>query len=281
MLLNGLVRSMNGALSDSERRVVNALLEAPTEMAELPAKQVAERVDVHESTVIRLARRLGYTGYTQLREDLRSDDTPNTSLDRMQGHADDSFDLASLAAEEIAALQRLSHMVPQGDIDEVAKAILKAGTTFIFGPPYAQAVLDLLARRLTRLGLRAVPLPTSGRLAAERMTSMQQDDLIISFVFRRPDPRLDSINAYAQDTGARTVVIADEEGLNYRSVPDQLIVARRGPTNDLRSLIVPFFLCYAIQMALLHAAPEEMNQKLAKLDEIARIVGNDEASHAF
>lgn len=281
MLLNGLVRAMNGALSDSERRVVNALLEDPKAMSELPAKRVAESVQVHESTVIRLAHKLGYTGYTQLRDDLRSKGEPETSLARMQTRSGGAMDMASLAAEEIAALERLANMVEQEEIDALARKILDARAIFLFGPPYAQAVIELLHRRLGRLGLHVVALPTSGRLAAERLTALQVDDLVLSFVFRRPDPRLDQINAYAAGLGARTAVIADEEGLNYRPIPDQLIVARRGPTNDLRSLIVPFFLCYAIQMALLHEAPERMNQKLAQLDEIARLIGNDEASHAF
>lgn len=281
MLLNGLVRNMNGALSDSERRVVSVLLEDPQEMAKLPALRVAEKAQVHESTVIRLAHRLGYNGYTQLREDLRSKGSPETSLARMQTRAGGAKDLASLAAEEIAALERLTHMVDQEDIDALARKILDVRATFLFGPPYAQAVLELLSRRLSRLGLHVVPLPTSGRLAAERLTGLQHDDLIISFVFRRPDPRLDQINTFAAGLGAKTVVIADEDGLNYRTTPDQLIVARRGPTNELRSLIVPFFLCYAIQLALMNQEPSLISQRLAQLDEISQLIGNDEVSHAI
>jgi len=275
------VRNMNGALSDSERRIINVLLEDPLAMAELPARKVAEPVNLHESTVIRLAHRLGYSGYTELRNDLRSQDEPETSLERMQARNGGALDLISMATEESTALQRLSETITQDEINRLARSILEARVTYLFGPPYAQAVIQLLERRLARLGLHAVALPPSGRLTAERLTGLSKDDFVLSFVFRRPDPRLDHINSYASDLGAGTAVIADDAGLAYRTEPDQLIIARRGPTNQMRSLIVPFFLCYVIQMALLELEPQLMGEKLALLDEISQIIGNDEASHAI
>lgn len=281
-VLNELVRNLNGVLSPSERRIVNALLQDPAGMAALPAKAVAEQVEVHESTVVRLARRLGYTGYTELRADLEAQGKePETSLDRMAPASRQPYTLAKLAADEITALERLTNMVPQAEVDEIAERVLAARATFLFGPPYAQAVLDLLQRRLTRLGLHMVHLPTSGRLAAEQLTGLTSDDLVISFVFRRPAEQLDRINDYAKNLGAQTAVIADEAGIAYHPQPDQLLVAPRGPSETIRSLIVPFFLCYAIQMAVLHKAPERTQERLQKLDELARTLGNDEPSHGI
>lgn len=280
MSLNELVRNLNGALSPSERRIVNVLLQDSMAMSKLPAKAVAEQLSVHETTVIRLAKRLGYSGYAELRADLRESGSPaETSLERMAPASRQAYTLAQLADDETSALQRLAGMVNQSEVDELAGRIVAARATFLFGPPYAQAVLGLLHRRLTRLGLHIVHLPTSGRLAAEHLTGLGASDLVVSFVFRRPAERLDRINDYARSIGAATAVIADEEGLRYTPQPDQLIVAPRGPRDDLRSLIVPFFFSYAIQMAVLHQAPERTQGRLQKLDELSRILGNDEPSH--
>jgi DNA-binding MurR/RpiR family transcriptional regulator len=273
-------RQLEGALSESGRRALNLLLEEPQEMAKLSAAEVASRVGVHETTVTRLAKQLGYTGYRQLRADLAKQDPADlTSADRVRSRSKSAYTLAALVEDEAAAMHRLARLVPQDEIDSLAQQVLDARRTYLFGPPYAQGVLALLDRRLRRFGLDAIPLPVSGRLIAEHLTTLQPADLVIGFVFRRPDPKLGRIIAYARSVGASTAVIADEDGLVYEPRPDQLIVAPRGPNTNQRSLIVPFVISYALQFALHHLAPARTERALHLLDDIARVVGDDEPSH--
>jgi DNA-binding MurR/RpiR family transcriptional regulator len=273
-------RQLTGTLSDSGRRVLNLLLEKPEDMALLSAAEVASRLGVHETTVTRLAKQLGYSGYRQLREELaRQDLAQLTSADRARSRDESAYTLAALVDDEVAAMQRLAHTVSQAEVDALADRILAARRTFLFGPPYAQTVLAVLERRLRRFGLDTVALPLSGRLIAEHLTTLQAEDLVLSFVFRRPDPKLGRINAYAQSVGAATAVIADEDGLSYEPRPDQLVVAPRGPNANQRSLIVPILISYALQFALHHRAEGRTQQALRRLDDIARVVGDDEPSH--
>jgi DNA-binding MurR/RpiR family transcriptional regulator len=273
-------RQLDGVLSESARRALNFLLEEPHETAKLSAAEVAASLGVHETTVTRLAKQLGYSGYRQLREELARQDLESlTSADRVRSRDESAYTLAALVDDEVAAMQRLAHVVSQEEIDRLAQRILEARRTFLFGPPYAQAVLAVLERRLRRFGLDTVALPLSGRLIAEHLTTLRAEDLVISFVFRLPDPKLGRITAYAQSVGAATVVVADEDGLLYEPRPDQLIVAPRGPNTNQRSLIVPFVLSYALQFALHHLAEERTERALHLLDDIARVVGDDEPSH--
>jgi len=84
---------------------------------------------------------------------------------------------------------------------------------------------------------------------------------------------------YAQTAGAGTVIIADEEGLSFDPRPDQVLVARRGPSADQRSLVVPIVVVYALQSAIVHAAGGSAVKTLRLLDDLARVVGDDEPSH--
>jgi DNA-binding MurR/RpiR family transcriptional regulator len=275
-----IARQLDGELSESSRRALNLLLAEPHETAKLSAAEVASRLGVHETTVTRLAKQLGYSGYRQLREALVHEGLEKlTSAYRVSSRGKSAYTLAALVDDEVAAMQRLAKVVPQQEIDDLAARILGARRTFLFGPPYAQAVLSVLERRVRRLGIDITALPLSGRLIAEHLTALAADDLVISFVFRRPDPKLHRINAYAQSVGAAIVVIADEDGLLYEPRPDQLIVAPRGPTDDQRSLIVPFVLSYGLQFALNHMAEDRTQRALRRLDDIARVVGDDEPSH--
>ena len=273
-------RQLNGVLPESARRALNLLLERPHETAKLSAAEVAARIGVHETTVTRLAKQLGYSGYRQLREALVEEGREHlTSAYRVRSRGESAYTLAAMVEDEVEAMQRLAHVVSQEELDALAERILGARRTFLFGPPYAEAVLSVLERRIRRLGIDIVALPLSGRLIAEHLTALAAGDLVISFVFRQPDPKLGRINGYAQSVGAATVVVADEGGLLYEPRPDQLIVAPRGPKATQRSLIVPFVFSYGLQFALHRVAEDRAGGALRLLDDIARVVGDDEPSH--
>ncbi|MGN9778198.1 MurR/RpiR family transcriptional regulator [Micromonospora sp. H33] len=280
MGISEMARQLTASLTPAERRALNLLLEEPQEMSKLSAAQVAARLDVHETTVIRLAKRLGYAGYRELRADLARPSLADlTSADRARSRPKSAYTLASLVDDETAAMQRVARVISQDEIDELAGQILRARRCYLFGPPYAQAVLTVLERRLRRFGLDALVLPLSGRLIAEHLITLRPEDLIISFVLRRPDRRLNRINGYANSVGASTAVIADEDGILYDPAPNQLIVAPRGPNANQRSLLVPFLISYALQFALYHLAESSAEEALFLLDDIARVVGDDEPSH--
>ncbi|WP_277603906.1 MurR/RpiR family transcriptional regulator [Agrococcus sp. ARC_14] len=273
-------RRMGGSLSETGRRALDHLLSDPQAMSQLTAAQVAAQLGVHETTLIRLASQLGYPGYRQFRTSLAEEGLePVTSAGRMMSRPDDAYTLAALVDDEAAAMQRLARSVAQEEVDELAQRILDARAVYLFGPPYAAGSLDLLARRVRRVGIMPVVLPTSGRLIAEHLTSLTGDDLLLSFVFRRPDPRLARINAHAQSVGAATAVIADEAGLGLQPSPDQLLVAPRGPRSNQRSLVVPAVLIYALQFSVFHLARQRTSEALLLLDDLARTVGDDEPSH--
>ncbi|WP_167139323.1 MurR/RpiR family transcriptional regulator [Diaminobutyricimonas sp. TR449] len=273
-------RRLEGSLSETGRRALDLLLSDPQKMASYPAAHVAGLLGVHETTLNRLATQLGYTGYRQFRASLAQEGVaPVTSAARMGSRADSEYTLDALIADEVAAMQRVSRAVAQEEIDALAMRIIDARVIYLFGPPYAQSTIELLGRRLRRVGISSVILPTSGRLIAEHLTSLTGQDLVISFVFRRPDPKLARINAYAQSLGAATAVIADEEGLAFDPRPDQLIVAPRGPRANQRSLVVPMIIVYSLQFALFHIARDRTNEALHRLDDLARLVGDDEPSH--
>jgi DNA-binding MurR/RpiR family transcriptional regulator len=273
-------RQLEGVLPESARLALNLLLERPQETAKLSAAEVASRIGVHETTVTRLAKQLGYSGYRQLRAALVDEGMERlTSAYRVSSTGGSAYTLAAMVDDEVAAMQRLAHVVSQEELDRLAERILGARRTFLFGPPYAEAVLSVLERRIRRLGIDIAALPLSGRLIAEHLTGLAAEDLVISFVFRRTDPKLGRINSYAQSVGAATVVIADEGGLLYEPRPDQIIVAPRGPKSTQRSLVVPFVFSYGLQFALHRVAEERTGRALRLLDDIARVVGDDEPSH--
>src|ERR1043165_3852465 len=58
-------------LSPGQQRVARLLLETPYDVSFLPVADVGRRANVSDSTVVRLASELGYSGYPELRQELQ------------------------------------------------------------------------------------------------------------------------------------------------------------------------------------------------------------------
>ena len=72
MSLREVIEQYDGRLTAADQRLVQELLSNPTEGAFLSATNLAKRVGVHAAAAVRLARKLGFSGYPELRSQLQS-----------------------------------------------------------------------------------------------------------------------------------------------------------------------------------------------------------------
>ena len=270
MGFKAVIASSTVQLSTSEERVMNVLL--GDGMSGITAAEVAERAKTHESTVVRLAKKLGYRGYPELRGDMRRDEEAlqagGTIMRGESGH-----DLAAFIADEIKALERLPQFVPQADLETAARILHETRTVYLFSNPDERSTLDLLARRLRRLGLTAVALSPTPKDLAERFVSFDEHSTLISFALREAPRRLAALNSEAARRGGKSIVITDLPGYRFRPSPDHVITARLGDDPEYRTQLVPVALAYALQLAVFHLDPVRYKAARDSIDDLTRLFG--------
>lgn len=274
MSLRDILAATDKPLSNGDMQVIEVLLANPQRAVFMPAAEVASRASVHESTVTRLAQKLGFSGYPQMRESLREDALAGGNLSSRIVDAASSrrHELRSLVQNDADALMQLPAYVSQDELTRAAEMILDAGRVFTTGNPYAYPVRAYLERRLRRYGVDVIGLPDSPYEASELLQTMKPGDLLIAFAFRRPPSRLTKLLTLAHDRGARTVVIADVVGMQLRPTPTQVIAAPRGSDDIFRTPIVPLMIVYALQLSLLHVDPVRCTQALDQLDDVMSLL---------
>lgn len=274
MSLRSVLATNKVPLTNGDMQVVEALLSNPQQAAFMPAAEIASRASVHESTVTRLAQKLGYTGYTQMREDLREDAMAESGLSsRLVSVATSRrHELRSLVQQDAEALLRLPTFVSQEELESAAHLIFGAQRIYISGNPFGHALQVYLERRLRRYGLVVIVLPDSPNDTAELLQSMEKDDLLISFALRRPPARLSKLLSVTEERGAKSVVISDVVGIQLRPSPTQVLAAPRGNDDVFRTPIVPMMIVYALQLTLLHIDPARCAAALDKLDQVSALL---------
>lgn len=270
MSFKSVVASSTVRLSASEERVMNILMSG--DMAGIPAAEVAERAKTHESTVVRLAKKLGYRGYPELRADLRRDEEEHVpSATVMRGES--GHDLSAFVADEIRALKRLPHFVPQEDLEAAAKALHVSSAVYLYSKMDERPTLDHLARRLRRLGLTVVVLEPTPKDLAERFVSFDGNCTLIALALREAPAHLPTLISEAARRGGHSIVLSDVPGYRFRPSPDHLIAARRGDDTEYRTQLVPMALVYALQLAIFHLDPDKYQAVRDSIDDLTRLLG--------
>ena len=156
--LQNIVESYEGKLTKVDRRLLNAILGQPTQSAFLSGSDLAGGVGVHPSSTVRLAHKLGFSGYPQLREKIRqgitNSSTPDMRMRRRLDHLESGSILGGLIETEITTLQQLVQAIPQERIEQAARMINQADTVYLYGRGSSMPLVNLLDRRLRRAGKR-------------------------------------------------------------------------------------------------------------------------------
>lgn len=265
------IQDSSEQLTASDRRIIEVMLGQQSEAVYLSAAQLAERAQVHETTATRLARKLGFSGYPELRAQLQKELLVGQDAAARMRHsvskvADGSY-LFDLVQSELAALEQLTRSVVQEDVDIASDMIVAARRIFIFAQGHATSISAFLQRRLDRFGMTTVLLTGRGRDIAERLTSLGPEDLVLALAFRRQPTDYAALMARAAQTGARTLLISDLAGPTMTPPAGHLLAAPRGRTGtEFQTPIVPMTIVNAI---LLTIAGRHERQVVPKLEELA------------
>ncbi len=254
--LQNIVESFDGKLTQVDRRLLNTILSQPTDTAFLSGTDLADRVGVHPSSTVRLARKLGFSGYPQLREKIReaftNTTTPGGRMRRRLEHLETGSVLSGLVESEISTLHQLAEAIPSERIEEAARMIVEAETIYIFGRGSSTALVSLIDRRFRRSGRRVVAIAgLQKREVAERFLTLSKNDVIVTFAFRSQDAApagLAAVIQHAKNVGAKTILVADSFGATFRPRPDVVFHAPRGEDEKFVTITAPVLICDAIAL---------------------------------
>lgn len=251
MGLKQVIEHHSGELTPSDERLIQELLANPQEAAFLTATELAARVDVHESTAVRLAQKLGYRGYRDLKASLRRElvDTVD-SADRIRHSLEESGVLAALVSDEIAALEELMQTISQEQLDQAAKLLIKAEHVFLYARGHATSLVEYMDRRLRRSGFRTIDLRGRGRELAEQVINLRAEDVLLAFAMRKQQSGLEALLEQTVQLGVPSILVSDSLGLLIRPRPTLLLWARRGIRGHFQSHAIPMTICSALVLTI-------------------------------
>jgi DNA-binding MurR/RpiR family transcriptional regulator len=258
-------------LTEADSRLLDVLIQNPVRAAMENGREISARAGVHPASAVRLARRLGFDGYPELRAFLQSDlvteidgdfDNPATRVTARLLRAENGGLLSSLLDSEIAALQQVRNTVSDTDIRAFAETLRDARRVFLFGQGHGAALSALIALRLRRSGCESVDLAVLPNLA-ETLSTLGAQDVLWLLSFRGPGPTTQALRKVADQRGAKVLLLSDVNGLRIEPPPHLGIAVSRGGIGQSQSLVVPMTVANAV---ILDLATIDGGRSLRSLD---------------
>ena len=271
-----LINSFEGKLTDADQELIHIILGEPSEAVYLSSAELASKAAVHASTVVRLARKLGFDGFPDMRQKLRQDvEFKKNSSDKIRQRIDlieKGSNLSDLIESEIAAIAAISNTVSQNQIDEVVNKIYKAKSIFIVGRGSAAPLMTHFERRLRRSGIQCrVALNLQRRDLAEQLIGIQKGDAIVVFGFQSMNSLpsgYSSLIESAKSIGAHSIAIGDSTILTARPKPDIVLSVSRPKEGVMQLRSGPMLICEALAMTLLHKKSKKAVRGVESLEHL-------------
>lgn len=234
--------------------------------ASLAAAELAREVGVSDATVIRFAQKLGFSGFTELKEYLRAEmrgQAPHLAFALankpvVNGHQQ----IENMSNLDSQNLQSVYQSFGGNKLDAAVKMLLKARTIYFIALGSSAILQDLLALHLHHLGLNIICIAENNAPNPERMVHMAAGDLLVAISFPRYSLRTCSIIKYAQKQGTDVLTITDAEDSPLAEPPNTALIVKTYSNSFFNSYVAPIALCNLLLMKIYLQDKESMQKRL-------------------
>lgn len=259
--------------SKGQRLIASYILEHYDTAAYMTAYALGEAVGVSESTVVRFATELGFSGYPRLQEAMqelvRSKLTSVQRVEVTRARMRDDEVLENVMSYDMANIRKTLAELDPAVFDAAVEALVQARRVYIFGAGSCRALANFLAYYLKLL------LPDVRLIAAvgeteilEEMFPINQDDAIIGLSFPRYSSRAVKALHFAHSRGAQVIAVTDTQRSPIADFATYLLLAHSDMATIVDSLVAPLSIINALTVAISLKRMEANRATLTELESL-------------
>lgn len=259
-------------MSKGQKLIAEYILKHYDKAAFMTASKLGISVGVSESTVVRFANELGFTGYPELQKSLQElIKTKLTTVQRIElsnNFINEENALKGVLKSDIENIRGTLEKMNVKTFENVVNNIFEAKKIYIIGLRSSTALSEFLGFYLNLI-LDNVKVVSNGISDIfEQMISITEDDLVIGIGFPRYASRTVEALNFAQRRGAKVVAITDSLLSPLASKADFTLIAQSNMASFVDSLVAPLSLINALIIAVGLREKEKISSTFAELENI-------------
>lgn len=252
-ILNNIQSSFN-KMSKGQKIIAEFIIHNYDKAAFMTAATLGSTLNVSESTVVRFANTLGYSGYRDLQKELqeviKSKLTTVQRLTMAEDFAGNNNVLANVMESDIQNIKRTIDELDLKSMNKATKLLANCKVIYVIGLRSSTFLAGYLCFYLNFL-FSNVKLITAGpNDVFEQLLKADKDDVVIAITFPRYSKRTLEAIDYAKSKGCSIISITDSLISPTVSKSDTTLIARNEMVSFIDSLVAPMSLINALIIAL-------------------------------
>ena len=272
------IRERYEHLPRQQQLVAGYLVDHIQEVPFLSIPELADRSGASEATVVRFAKRVGYTGFSDLKvallEALRERVVSGKPTPELPQRSNELESLQAVARQETQNIQRTLEELDRDALRDVATAMFNSDHVYVFGLGISSHFADLLGYLLAQIGLRATTLSTRHSSPLEQLLPLRSTDLLV--IFSMPPyskPSLDMLR-HCRERGIPTLAITDKVTAPAANLADRALTVR---TDNLLFTNAFGAVATLLNALITEIAVRHQDHAFDALTKINRILAQDRA----
>jgi DNA-binding MurR/RpiR family transcriptional regulator len=259
-------------LSKGQKLIAEYILKHYDKAAFMTAAKLGTSVEVSESTVVRFANELGFSGYPKLQKALQElIKTRLTTVQRIEltnDYTSEESALKGVLKSDMENIRATLEKINNKTFEEVVNSIFKAKKIYIIGLRSSTAIAEFLGFYLNLI-LDNVKVVTYGISDIfEQILNVSEDDLVIGIGFPRYASRTIETLNFAHSRGTKVVAITDSLLSPLASKADYTLIAQSNMASFVDSLVAPLSVINALIIAVGLREKEKISNTFNDLEKI-------------
>ena len=263
--------SKYGKMSKSQRIIASYISDHYDQAVFMTAAELGKTLRISESTVVRFAVNIGFSGYPELQKNLQEMVKSRlTSVQRMEAaKRNDGRDfLDSAFTSDIDTIKKTLEGLSRDDFYGAVSAINNARRIYILGVRSSASIASFAALYLSFL-YDVVLIDTSATSEMfEQMLRINKNDICIAISFPRYSSRTVKAIKFARSRGAEIISVTDSGLSPIAPLATYLLLAGSSMVSFVDSLTAPLSLVTALVAASADAREKDVHESLEELETI-------------
>lgn len=267
--LEELIKNTMHRMTKGQKKIADFIINNPEEAAFLSSKDLGEKVDLSDASVIRLANVLGFSGFLEMKLMLQSwmkgKISPSEKLKLLTvGHKTEIY--KTTFENNIQSILNAQSKIPISKFEQIRTTCSRAKRVFIIGLRGSFSVAFFLYYNLKRVMKNVFLIETTYGLQYDLLTDIGVRDVLFSISFPRYATKTVEVTRFAKERNAFIISITEEPLSPVGRLADISLCIRSAEPFLLGPPPTAFVIIECILNALLTKSPKKSIDKLKEFE---------------
>ena len=258
--------------SKGQKLIAQYILANYDKVAFMTACKLGDTVGVSESTVVRFANALGYSGYPKLQaalqELIKNKLTTVQRVEMAKEYRDDSTILNKVLKSDSDNIKGTLEEIDKKAFEDSANRLLKARKIYILGMRSSFTIAQYLGFYLDIILDNVHIIRMDMGDAFEQVVRINEDDVLVAISFPRYSKKSYQIVSYAKEKGAHIISLTDSLFSPVASIADNTLLVKSNMASFVDSLVPALSIVNALIVSVGMKEKDDIKEYFDDLEQI-------------